>query len=323
MRGSLVRSLLSLIFAATLALSGAASSAPDFAPNPKQTFQGFVSINPPRADVPVGALWIDGYGPTGEGASADNLETVRSLSNINIDKNLQLALTLGVLNLLGIDPKASDHYTAHFSDLSIIRVKDLARLSGPKGEPRIIEALKAGDVTVSSASDVGLGGERDSFQSAVTGSGNGDRNRSYSIEAHDMFIALHVATPEVTRGPDRELRISDDGTRAKLDDFLVLISPGSCGSFVRCAPRLGLAKVNSEAVVSVDPVQLQTGSEADLKLPLPIADGAGGLFDSLSVRWLAPCSEMKAEGCARNGRILVHYEGTLLKDLSSPHAKGW
>jgi hypothetical protein len=46
-------------------------AAPDFAPNPKQAYQGFVAINPPRADVPVGALWINNYGPTGDAAGSD------------------------------------------------------------------------------------------------------------------------------------------------------------------------------------------------------------------------------------------------------------
>src|SRR4051812_48418383 len=143
MRGLPVRSLLAVAGAAALSACVSASAASDFAPNPRQAFDGFVGINPPRADVPVGALWINGFGPTGEGTAADNLETVKSLNVLSIDKNLQLELTFGLLNLLGIDPKARDHYTARFTDLSVVRVKDLTRLAGVKGEPRIVEALKA------------------------------------------------------------------------------------------------------------------------------------------------------------------------------------
>ena len=58
-----MRPLLALIPLACLLSSPSVFAAPDFAPNPKQAFAGFVAINPPRADVPIGALWIDGFGP--------------------------------------------------------------------------------------------------------------------------------------------------------------------------------------------------------------------------------------------------------------------
>src|SRR4051795_8259319 len=101
-----VRRLLALIGVLSVVGSVQGAAAPEFAPNPKQAYQGFIGINPPRADVPVGALWINGYGPSGEGAGSDNLGTVKSLSALSIDKNLQLQLSVGLLDLLGIDPKA-------------------------------------------------------------------------------------------------------------------------------------------------------------------------------------------------------------------------
>lgn len=317
-----MRPLLPLILTFALAASPATSAAGDFAPSPRQPFTGFTGINPPRADVPVGALWIDGYGPSGAGASADNLETVRSLSSLSIDKNLQLALTLGILNLLGVDPRARDHYTAHFSDLSIVRVKDVDRLPGPKGEPRIIEALKAGSVSVTSDTEIGLSGEKTGWQS-LTGSTSNDRTRSYAIEAHDMFIALHVETPEIARGPDREIRLGEDSKSARIDDFLLVLSRARCVAAAPCVPAAGIAKINSQTVGQVDAVQLEAGGETKLKLPVPVADGRGGLFDTLAVRWLPARSRQVEEGCAKQATILVHYEGTRLTDFSAIRAKGW
>lgn len=174
-----MRPLLAMIAAVALLLPTDIWASPNFAPNPRRAFDGFVAINPPRADVPVGALWINGYGPTGDGAAKENLETVRSISSLSIDKNLQLSLNLGILDLLGIDPEARDHYVARFSDISILRVKDLSKLTGVKGEPRIIEALKAGTVTVSSDTDVGLSGQTLGQQWRVTGSSQNDRSRTY------------------------------------------------------------------------------------------------------------------------------------------------
>jgi hypothetical protein len=45
----------------------------------------------------------------------------------------------------------------------------------------------------------------------------------YSIEAHDMFIAIHVATAELTRSREQFLKISEDGSSARIDNFLIAI----------------------------------------------------------------------------------------------------
>jgi hypothetical protein len=310
--------------AALLALAPCVEAAPDFAPNPKQAYQGFVAINPPRADVPVGALWINNYGPTGDAAGSDNLETVKSLSGLSIDKNLQLDLNVGLLNLLGIDPKAHDHYVAHFSDISIVRVKDVSRLSGTKGEPRIVEALKAGTVTVSSDSGMGLTGQTTGWQTGgVMASTNNDRTKTYSIEAHDMFIAIHVATPAVTQSKEQELRIAADGKSARIDDFLLVITRPNCPAPTPCSPNFGIAKLNTQTATPGNLVALAANGDAHMRLPVPIADGQSGLYQDLVLRWLPPCTEHKAEGCRKDPRLFGHYEGTRLQDLDGFKAKNW
>lgn len=318
-----VRRLLGLAGATALLCGSATIAAPDFAPSARQAYDGFVGINPPRADVPIGALWIDGYGPTGAGAGADNLETVRSLSAITVDKNLQLAVSLGVLNLFGIDPRARDHYTARFADLSIVRVKDLARLSGPKGEPRIVEAIKAASVTVSSDRELGLNGQTIGGFSQASGSGTSGRTSSYAMEARDMVIAIRVATPEIVKGKERDLRVLD-GTSARLDDFLLLPSRDHCGSSASpCLPRVGIAKINTQTVAAVEGVALDRNREARLALPVPISDGQEGLFDSLVVRWIPSCAAESVDPCRKAASLRVRYEGTRLKDAARVAARNW
>ncbi len=319
-----MRSLLSLALTVGLTFAVTASAAPEFAPDPKQAFERFVGINPPRSDVPVGALWIKGYGPTGEPAGTDNVETVRSLNGLTIDKNLQLSLGVGVLDLLGIDPKARDHYTAHFADLSIVRVKDITKLAGPKGEPRIIEALKAGSVTVSSDSAIGLNAQKLGWQQGVDGNTTNDRSKSYSIEGHDMFIAIHVATRTITHAKEQELRLSAGLGSARLDDYLIVLLKDHCSEGAKgCSPKLGVAKINSQTVESVPGLPVDARGKLALNLPVPIADGAGGLFDAIALRWLPSCTEHKADDCGKAGRLFATYQGTRLADEKIEHPKGW
>ena len=320
-----MRPLLAIAAATALCLAAVAPAAPEFAPNPRQAYEGFHGINPPRADVPVGALWINGYGPSGAGAGSDNLETVKSLSILSIDKNLQLELSLGLLNFLGIDPKARDHYTAHFSDLTIVRVKDISRLPGTKGEPRIVEALKAGTVAISSDSEIGLNGQLSTWQTSnVSGSTTNERAKTYSIEAHDMFIAIHVATPELTQSKEQELRLGRDLKSARIDDFMVVISPGRCaGGPQACSPCFGVAKINTQTAAPAETIAEDSNGEARLHLPVPTSDGQNGLFDTLALRWLSPCGQHQTDGCRREPRLFAHYEGTRLQDLTGVRARNW
>ncbi len=302
-----------------------AHAAPDFVPSPRQAFEGFVAINPPRPDVPVGALWIEGFGPTGSGAEKDNLETVRSVNSLTIDKNLQLSLSLGLFDLIGIDPKLRDHYVARFSDLSIIRVKDLSKLEGLKGEPRVVEALKAGSITISTDNGFALNARTIGFeQNDAVGSTSNDKSRAYSIEARDMIIAIRVATPELIRSDERELRLSDDLRSAQIDDFLLLISRDKCSTTPpACRPAVGIAKQNSYGAVQAATSDIGTDFTARLSLPVPIADQRGGLFDRLFLRWIAACSDENADGCRSRPRLFARYEGSRVTDVKMTKARGW
>lgn len=318
-----MQALLKLASALTF-LSATAAAAPAFAPDPKQAFEGFVAINPPRADVPVGALWITGYGPTGEGAAKDNIETVRSLNGITIDKNMQLSLSLGLLQLFGIDPKARDHYTARFTDLSLVRVKDVGALVGVKGEPRIIEALKAGSVSISSDTEIGLNGQNSLWhRGTIDAAGNADRTRVYTIEARDMFIAIHVATPELTQSKEQLLRPAEGSASARIDDFLIAIRRDQCAPTASCKPQLGIVKINTQMPSTLATTALDASDSVDLPLPVPISDGSDGLYSRLALHWIAPCSVRKVEGCGKEPRLSAHYEGTGLRDLAKMDAKGW
>jgi hypothetical protein len=71
-----------LLVAALLAGCTPAFALPDFVPEPGDVYEGYVALEMPRAEVPVGALRVQDYGPSGAGAAADNLVTERSLSQV-------------------------------------------------------------------------------------------------------------------------------------------------------------------------------------------------------------------------------------------------
>lgn len=316
-----------LLFALLAAVPAGSGAAPDFVPKPSQAFEGFVAINAPRPEVPVGALWIDGYGPTGEAASADNLETVRSLNGMTIDRNLQLSLTAGLLDLIGIDPRIRNRFSARFSDLTNVRVKDVSKLSGARGEPRIVEAIKAASVTVSSDGEIGLNARTMGWQlREVRAETVNGRTRSSMIEGRDLFIAMRVATLTLVRSKERKLNLtySGDDRVARLDDFRIVLRPGQCENAATCAepPSASVIKISSHPQDKTAlAIPFDGDGEVELVLPVPIADGRGGLFERMLIERPPGCGRSADDRCDRF--ITVRYAGERLADLKSPSAKGW
>ena len=320
-----------LAVAMLLAVASPSKSRPDFIPNPHQTFEGFVSINAPRPDVPVGALWIQGYGPTGEAASPDNVETVRSLNGVTVDKNLQLSASAGLLSLFGIDPRLRDHFTAHFTDLTLVRVKDPSKLSGPAGEPRILEALKAGGITISSDSGVDLNGRTINVEAAkISGQTANSRARTFSIDGRDLFIAIKVATLKRVEGRARRFDLTPDGERGgkvRVDDFALAVANIGCGAAAAngCGgpPNVTVRKLSTQQSKEGLMVALQLAGPTTLTLPVPISDGDAGLYTKLSVEVQPSCARARADGCGHRDRINVAYVGERIETLNNPKGEGW
>src|SRR4051812_23780755 len=204
------RSLRRRVLACALPLATlACASAPAFVPRPGEVYHGFSAMAEPKPELPVGALWVQGYGPYGEGAAADNLVTMRGLSGFTATGDLQLSLTLGLGSLLHIDPQYRTKISARFSDLSVVRVKDVSKLSGPAGQPRIYEALKAGTITVTADKSLGLDfdAQMRTARFPVLGRGDTGRTQSVTIDGKDMFLAYRVVTPLAVRARAESARI--------------------------------------------------------------------------------------------------------------------
>lgn len=311
-------------------------------------------MDQPRTDVPVGALWIQNYGPTGEGAAPDNLETIKSLTGVAINNDLQLSLTAGLFTLFGLDPSYKNRVTARFTDVAIVRVKDMTKLSGPREEPRIYEALKAGTITITTDNSVGLDFDAGARARGLPVVGRADtgRNKSLTIDGRDMFIAYRVATLKAVQGEVEEVRLraTDGGADGQVAEYRIAIdtaeldkcmdeaAPAAQAKACETSVDVGLvvAKAGGQAASpsSVPSVTYNLSKDAGqtkvLQLPVPIADGKGGLFTSMLVRPNLEYAESKGAGVAKAGlrlggksRLTVSLRGTRLETLKGPKAVGW
>lgn len=348
------RAILMLGVASILAASAAHAAVPDFVPTSGKIFEEYHAMDQPRTDVPVGALWIQNYGPTGEGAAADNLETIKSLTGVAINNDLQLSLTAGLFTLFGLDPSYKNRVTAKFTDIAIVRVKDMAKLTGPSEEPRIYEALKAGTITITTDNSIGL--DLDAGARArglpVLGRLDTGRNKSLTIDGRDMFIAYRVATLKAVHGKADEvrMRLANVGGEATISEYRIVLDTAELEKCM--AEAAGAEQVKAcEAGKDVGLVVLKAGSQAAnppgapavtynlsrdagqskmLPLPVPVADGRGGLFTSMLVRLDLDNAGAKGSdltkarvGLGGKSRLTVSLRGTRLETLTDPQARGW
>lgn len=88
-----------------------AHGTPDFIPSPAEAYRDYRALRCLARTCPW-VLPVQDFGPSGEGASPDNLVTERSLSQVTISSDLQLSLTAGILNLFGLDPSYKSRLSA-------------------------------------------------------------------------------------------------------------------------------------------------------------------------------------------------------------------
>lgn len=339
----------------TIESLAACTSTPEFVPAPSKIYAGYSAIDEPRENVPVGALWVQGYGPYGEGAAPDNLITLRSLSGYSLSGDLQLALSFGLASVLDLDPAYRKRISAKFSDLSIVRVKDVSKLAGPADEPRIYEAVRAGSITITAEKALGIDLKATAKSQNLIVLGNGDpgQAQTITIDGKDLFLAFRVVVP----GPARKrpetvpIRIVKGEAIAAVQGHRVtfdtrglercLCNASSPEGVASCRRKeevpVLLSRDDSTDQLSAKPVgsfnvDRDNGQAISLPLHLPVSDGRGGLLTSLSGHVLL---DLEAQASPtrpgprcmakikRGSRLEFELSGDQLRTFPHPSAPTW
>jgi hypothetical protein len=343
-----------LLVVALLAGAAPALAMPEFVPKPAEVYEGYVALEMPRTELPIGALWVQDYGPSGESAAADNLVAERSLSQVTINRELQLGLTAGILNFFGLDPSYRNRLSARFGDLSIVRVKDMSKLSGPASEHRIYEGIRAGTITITTDNDVGLKLETRALGQTlpVVGRSDNGSRRNFSIDGRDMFIAFRVASQEEVRGAFEQLTLkkTEGGWASTISgrDFVIRTGSTCSGGSSQPGSKLPvtaqaestpghassepLAPTLSAAATQIAQTELSDNSDVrflNMPLRVPVADGRGGLLDKAVVQVSHKLSKAGDDGpalcrsTATSIKASVQLVGRRLQAFRNPKAPRW
>lgn len=105
-------------------------------------FDKYTVMITPKADVPVGARWIPGVGPSGS-RTDDNVSISAGSAASKITSTTKRQMSLSVAQFFGFSDNSSQSIDVSLESLEVHRVIDLTKLKIKPGEQVLYEAIKA------------------------------------------------------------------------------------------------------------------------------------------------------------------------------------
>lgn len=155
---------------------------------------GYQIMDNPRSSVPLGAIWINNFGPNGNGIDATDIEQIRGIESYTYTSQINADMTAKLANMLGISGNIAKRVSLTLQGIEIYRVKDIFLSTAVAGENILYEAVKVQKITAESTSG-GIAEISSQLQSKgipfvidIGGSGG----QRASIDGSNLFIAFKV-----------------------------------------------------------------------------------------------------------------------------------
>lgn len=185
-----------------------------------QTFDGFQAMTFPRANVPIGAKWFPDVGPSGAGATADNVSTQEGLSEAGFSQSTKASIVASLGSFLGLTSNFATTNNTALTDLSITSVIDYTRLDTvAAGEQVLAQAIKAGSISIvtdaNGAAELKAKAEARGIPVEVALGGSGARTAV--LNGSNLYLAYQVVEftggqRSVKRAYHRGETVTVDGT---------------------------------------------------------------------------------------------------------------
>ncbi|MDN3586971.1 hypothetical protein QWY86_09850 [Pedobacter aquatilis] len=79
--------------------------------------KGYKILNIARKDLPLGAQWINGVGPDGNGVGKDNIRFTESIDYLSIDDEIKMSIISSITSYLGISGDYAKKINIHCKNL--------------------------------------------------------------------------------------------------------------------------------------------------------------------------------------------------------------
>jgi hypothetical protein len=160
-------------------------------PNP---LVGYKVMDNPRSFVPVGAIWINNYGPNGIGVADENIEIVEGVDRYSFNSSTNAEATLSVARMVGLSSRNAKNIDVIIEGLQMYRVRDIFSLGVTSGQNVLYEAVKAKSIKIDLSGQLGA-----DVRALLQAKGipynvfvRGNNKESITIDSSNLFFAYRV-----------------------------------------------------------------------------------------------------------------------------------
>lgn len=298
-------------------------------------FGGYSVLEIPRREVPVGARWIEGYGPDGPATPAENVVNETGLTSLTSNRDQQTSVGLRAAPFGSITPSSRDRATFTFGDVTVQRVRDVTRLNLRPGQSFIYEAIKAARVNLqleqNRRNDVTAG--ISTLPVDLSGQLGIQNQRTMGVEGRDLFVAYRVMTAAPVRDKRSRgnFRREEDRFVAQAgNDRVVVRSTCECATASAPCPAPGRLEFFDGNETTPLTMNLSREQHQSLVLPSgpPMAVAGGPQFEIIAIELIMEEARPAAEVSARctglqPARVIVTRTIVQLRQMEQPTAPGW
>jgi hypothetical protein len=188
--------------------------------------KGFQALTVPRADIPIGAIWMEGVGPDGAGQPEENRVRTQSVASLESDRSLSAGVEAAIARYLKLTGSGSERVKISLTSLTIERVKSLANVELGSGQGLLYEGLRAGRITLTykSTMEASVRAAASEQNLPITASVGGNAENTLVLDGSGLFIGYRVVRL-VPEGVDREKEELEDG-RVRLEPYEIELNTG-------------------------------------------------------------------------------------------------
>ncbi|WP_299528972.1 hypothetical protein [Ulvibacterium sp.] len=157
-------------------------------------FKDYTVLSIPRENLPLGANWIQGIGPSESGKGNIDLTNKKSLSTFNLSQEFKNKLGLALFSFIGIDEQYQRKVNLEIQKMSIVRPSSITDLGLIPGKSFLFEGIIIEDFSMKYDKGLGIDLEAkiETKLDNIDVEGNFGNTKNISVKGENVFLAYRV-----------------------------------------------------------------------------------------------------------------------------------
>lgn len=188
--------------------------------NSAQLLPGYQSFNPPRTDVPIGAVWMDGPGYMGAGLPLAQIR-VQDAPDMLTDFSSRAAFEANIATMLGLSVDTGSDSSVQLKSIQIESVADYTDLPFGKADAFIVNAVRVKDFSIKTKSNNAgdISGEIAKKPGVSGASVVASTTDTVDVSGSDLYVAYKVLRTSKPKIASKSLSFNYKPSRVTVDGY--------------------------------------------------------------------------------------------------------